>query len=141
MAIYNSDKDQALRKLLKMAREVGVAREESPTIPYGIPDWADDDEESPMARFADKPKSRHHNMDSIAVAVMKELVANGHEDLLLIKNPEVGAWWAEVVAREKKFEAAWQEAEAKRAKADFDAHAKAELINRLTPEEKRLLGL
>ena len=31
--------------------------------------------------------------------------------------------------------------EEQKAKAEFDARAKAELINRLTPEEKRLLGL
>lgn len=83
---------------------------------------------------------KFHAFEDIAEAVMDELVANGLEDLLLVKNLKVGEWWAEVLAERKhKAEMERQRQEAIK-KAEDDRRARESLLARLTSEEKRLLG-
>lgn len=87
-----------------------------------------------------EPK-RAYDYSRIAEAVMDELVANELEDLLIVKNLEVGEWWSGVLAARKKVAELKRQKELAMQKAEDDYRAKQELLSRLTPEEKRLLGL
>ena len=85
--------------------------------------------------------TRSHSYRTIADKLMRELVANGLETMIMLKDDDVREWWTEVLKEEKrKADEAARKAEAKR-KREEDARAKAELISRLTPEERRLLGI
>ncbi len=70
----------------------------------------------------------------IACAAMEELVKQGREDFLVLKNPEVAEWWAAHVKADKAEKARIAEKERKE-------RVKAEALARLTDEEKELLGL
>ncbi len=70
----------------------------------------------------------------IACAAMEELVKQGKEDFLVLKNPEVAEWWAAHVKADRK-------EKAKIAEQERRARVKKEALDRLTDEEKELLGL
>jgi hypothetical protein len=76
-----------------------------------------------------------------AITLMDELTANNLDSHVLLKYPEIADWWGGVLKeRKKKAEALRKREEAKR-KAEEDKHARESLLARLTPEERRLLGV
>lgn len=76
-----------------------------------------------------------------ATILMDELTANGLDSHILLKYPQIADWWGSVLkVRKKNAEALRKREEAKR-KAEEDARARESLLARLTPEERRLLGV
>ncbi len=79
-------------------------------------------------------KEQCDRLARIACAAMKELERMGKEDFLILKNQEVGQWWAKHKEADRKEKARIAEKERKE-------RVKAEALARLTDEEKELLGL
>lgn len=79
-------------------------------------------------------KEQCDKLARIACAVMEELIKQGKEDFLVLKNPEVAEWWTAHVKADRAEKARIAEQERK-------ARIKAEALARLTDEEKELLGL
>lgn len=76
-----------------------------------------------------------------ATILMDEFTANNLDSHILLKYPKIADWWGSVLReREKKAEALRKREEAKRKKEE-DKHARESLLARLTPEERRLLGV
>ena len=76
-----------------------------------------------------------------ATILMDELTANGLDSHILLKYPEIADWWGGVLKeRQKRAEALRKREETKRKKEE-DKRARDALLARLTPEEKRLLGV
>ena len=76
-----------------------------------------------------------------AIILMDELTANNLDSHILLKYPQIADWWGSVLkVRKKNAEALRKREEAKR-KAEEDKHARDALLARLTPEERRLLGV
>lgn len=76
-----------------------------------------------------------------ATILMDELTANGLDSHILLKYPQIADWWGSVLkVRKKNAEAKRKREEAQRKKEE-DAHARESLLARLTPEERRLLGV
>lgn len=84
---------------------------------------------------------KQFNYEKIAEAIMDELVANELEDLLIVKNLEVGKWWADVMTERARIAEITRQKEEAVRKKEEDLRAKEALLGRLTAEEKRLLGL
>lgn len=79
-------------------------------------------------------KEQCDKLARIACAAMEELERMGKEDFLILKNQEVGQWWAKHKEADRKEKARIAEKERKE-------RVKAEALARLTDEEKELLGL
>lgn len=86
-------------------------------------------------------KQRADMLARIACKAMTELESNSIAEMILLRDDEVREWW------EQHKEADRQEAERVRKEAEKKAAAaerkrkKAEVLARLTPEEKRILGI
>ena len=83
---------------------------------------------------ADEYKRQCDKLARIACAAMEELVRQGKEDFLVLKNPEVAEWWASHVKADRAEKARIAEQERRE-------RVKKEALDRLTDEEKELLGL
>ena len=79
-------------------------------------------------------KEQCDKLARIACAAMEELERQGKEDFLILKNEEVGQWWAKHKEADRKEKARLAEIERKE-------RVKQEALARLTDEEKELLGL
>jgi hypothetical protein len=79
-------------------------------------------------------KERCDKLARIACAAMEELVKQGREDFLVLKNEEVRTWWEEHVRADRAEKARIAEIERKE-------RVRAEALARLSDEEKELLGL
>jgi cytosine/adenosine deaminase-related metal-dependent hydrolase len=79
-------------------------------------------------------KENNDKLARIACKAMTELVKQGTADFLVIRDDEVREWW------EKHQEADRKAQEAKAEKARL-AKAKKDALAKLTPEEKKILGL
>jgi len=79
-------------------------------------------------------KQQCDRLARIACAVMEELIKQGKEDFLVLKNEEVRTWWEEHVNADRKEKARIAEIERKE-------RVRAEALARLSDEEKELLGL
>lgn len=79
-------------------------------------------------------KQQCDRLARIACAAMEELVKQGKEDFLVLKNPEVAEWWTAHVKADRAEKARIAEIERKE-------RVKAEALARLSDEEKELLGL
>jgi len=76
-----------------------------------------------------------------ATILMDELTANGLDSHILLKYPEIADWWGGVLKERKKKEEALRKREEARRKKEEDKRALDALLARLTPEERRLLGV
>lgn len=86
-------------------------------------------------------KARADMLARIACKSLTELEANGIAELLLLRDDEVREWWLQHKEDDRKeHERLRKEAEKKAAAAERK-RKKAELLARLTPEEKRILGI
>lgn len=79
--------------------------------------------------------------NEFATILMDELTANNLDSHILLKYPNIANWWGDVLNERKRKEAAKRKAEAAKRKKEADEHARKSLLARLTPEEKRLLGV
>lgn len=78
---------------------------------------------------------------SIAEKVMRELERNGIETAIILRDTEVAEWWGAVKAEERRVEAERKRKEDEKRRKEEDKRKRDELLSRLTPEEKRLLGI
>ena len=79
-------------------------------------------------------KAQCDRLARIACAAMEELVKQGKADFLVLKNEEVRTWWEAHVEADRKEKARIAELERRE-------RVKREALERLTDEEKELLGL
>ena len=79
-------------------------------------------------------KQRCDQLARIACAAMEELVKQGKEDFLVLKNLEVAEWWTAHVKADRAEKARIAEQERK-------DRIRSEALARLSDEEKELLGL
>jgi len=94
---------------------------------YESDDWG-------VSSSAPKLKAELDKMARIACAAMEELVRQGKADFLVLKNEEVRDWWEAHVKADRAEKARIAEEERK-------ARIRQEALDRLTDEEKELLGL
>ena len=92
--------------------------------------WANDSNDRDVKRL----KAEADKLARIACAAMTELEKMGKEDFLILKNEEVGHWWAAHKEADRKE----RERVAEKARRE---RVKKEALDRLTDEEKELLGL
>jgi hypothetical protein len=108
-------------------------------------DWVhslDDLEDDRWSDFdRDDEEENYSTSTEYAVILMDELTANGLDSHILLKYPEIADWWGGVLKERKKKEEALRKREEAKRKAEEDKHARESLLARLTPEEKRLLGV
>lgn len=79
-------------------------------------------------------KKQCDKLARIACAAMEELVKQGKADFLVLKNEEVRNWWEAHVKADKREKARIAEQERRK-------RVKQQALDRLTDEEKELLGL
>jgi hypothetical protein len=72
---------------------------------------------------------------------MDELTANNLDSHILLKYPRIADWWGKVLTTRKKKEEKRRWVEEKKRKEEEDKRAREVLVARLTPEERRLLGV
>lgn len=92
--------------------------------------WANDSSDRDIKRL----KAEADKLARIACAAMTELEKQGREDFLILKNEEVGTWWAAHKEADRKERERVAEQERRE-------RVKREALDRLTDEEKELLGL
>lgn len=92
------------------------------------------DYESSYSDSSGKLKKQADKLARIACAAMEELERNGVSEVLLLKNDELREWWA----KHKEADRIEQE---RIAEKERRARVKQEALDRLSDEEKELLGL
>jgi hypothetical protein len=95
----------------------------------------------PCMSYDDRPdysdrewKNKTDKLARIACKAMTELVEQGKADFLILRDDEVREWWEQHQEADRKAREA-RERKAREAKIRKDALAK------LTPEEKKILGI
>lgn len=86
-------------------------------------------------------KARADMLARIACKALTELETNEIAEVLLLKDDEVREWWTQHKEADRKEAERVRKEAARKAKAAEDKRKKKELLDRLTPEEKRLLGI
>lgn len=134
--------DRGLIKYQEMIEDLGMDKDEMAKYIMDLYEnksrsWVYDDE----LQDDEEPYDEGDVDAEFATILMDELTANGLDSHILLKYPEIADWWGGVLKeRKKKADALRKREEAKR-KAEEDKHARESLLARLTPEEKRLLGV
>ena len=125
-------KDKILRELM------GMYQDKSQDWVYSL-DEVEDNRWSDFDR--DDEEENYSTSTEYAVILMDELTANNLDSHILLKYPKIANWWGGVLKeRKKKAEALRKREEARRQKEE-DKRAREVLVARLTPEERRLLGV
>ena len=125
-------KDKVLRELM------GMYQDKSQDWVYSL-DEVEDNRWSDFDR--DDEEENYSTSTEYAVILMDELTANNLDSHILLKYPKIANWWGGVLKeRKKKAEALRKREEARRQKEE-DKRAREVLVARLTPEERRLLGV
>jgi hypothetical protein len=131
----NETKDEMIEHLMKMYRD------KTEDWVFGV---VDDDEEIDEDRWSDFDSYSDEEEEDdreFATILMDELTSNNLDSHVLLKYPKIADWWGKILtARKKKAEALRKREEARRKKEE-DARARESLLARLTPEERRLLGV
>jgi hypothetical protein len=102
--------------------------------------YASDDEEVEEDGFWEVEEDDNYTSD-FAVILMDELTENNLDSHILLKYPKIADWWSGVLKERKKKAEALRKREEARRKKEEDARARESLLARLTPEERRLLGV
>jgi uncharacterized membrane-anchored protein len=79
-------------------------------------------------------KANNDKLARIACKAMSELVKSGYADFLVLKDDEVREWWEQHQAADLK-------AQNEKAEKDRLAKARKDALAKLTPEEKKILGI
>lgn len=101
---------------------------------------SDNDEEVEEDEFWEVEEDDGYTSD-IATILMDELTENNLDSHILLKYPKIADWWGGVLKERKKKAEALRKREEARRKKEEDARARESLLARLTPEERRLLGV
>ena len=133
-----SKKTQA--EMIKYLKEVYDSKSrgweyETSDIDYEEDKWADfdsDDEEDLEDDF---------EFAAVATLLMDELTANNLDSHILLKYPKIADWWGSVLRERKRKEEAKRKREEAKRKREEDERARELLLSRLSPEERRLLGI
>ena len=95
----------------------------------------------PCMSYDDRPdysarewKNKTDKLARIACKAMEELVKSGKADFLLIKDDEVREWWDQHQEADRKAREA-------REQKERDARVRRGALAKLTPEEKKILGI
>lgn len=111
-------------------------------LPYTDEDYQDYDEEDQFDDEDDESdEDDPYNIESMAIRIMDVMVENNIDSFILLKDPIVARWWGDILQERKRIAEKKQRREEAVRKAQEDERARAELLSRLTPEEKRLLGI
>lgn len=113
--------------------------------------WAKPDEKAKEKEVEISTRA-FNTIKRIAVEAMRELERNNLSDFVVLKDDELSKWWnaykkqeAEEIEmariKEEKRIAAKEARDARLEKVAEDSRVKAELLSRLTPDEKRILGI
>jgi hypothetical protein len=123
----------------KMLKELmGMYQDKSQDWVYSL-DEVEDNRWSDFDR--DDEEENYSTSTEYAVILMDELTENNLDSHILLKYPKIADWWGSVLKeRKKKAEALRKREEARRQKEE-DKRAREVLVARLTPEERRLLGV
>jgi hypothetical protein len=117
---------------------MGMYQDKSQDWVYSL-DEVEDNRWSDFDR--DDEEENYSTSTEYAVILMDELTANNLDSHILLKYPKIANWWGGVLKeRKKKAEALRKREEARRQKEE-DKRAREVLVARLTPEERRLLGV
>lgn len=87
-----------------------------------------------VSRSAPNLKGQMDKLARIACKAMTELVEQGKADFLLIRDDEVREWWIQHIEADRK-------AREEKEKKDREAKIRKEALAKLTPEEKKILGI
>jgi hypothetical protein len=101
---------------------------------------SDFDEEVEEDGFWEVEEDDSYTSD-FATILMDELTENNLDSHVLLKYPKIANWWGSVLRVRKKNAEALRKREEARRKKEEDARARESLLARLTPEERRLLGV
>ncbi len=123
-ASYDDDWGSVLKDIYMKAKQ-------KPKSPY------EEDIEAESAAY----RRRAIKMDRIARKVMDALNEDGRGDLLLIKDDEVREWWAKIMETERVAREAEERKRLAQEEKERIAKIKEDLLNRLTPDEKKALGI
>jgi hypothetical protein len=104
-------------------------------------EYQDYDEEDQFDEDDESDEDDPYNIESMAIRMMDVMVENNIDSFILLKDPIVARWWADILQERKRIAEKKQRREEAVRKAQEDERARAELLSRLTPEEKRLLGI
>jgi hypothetical protein len=133
-------KDEMIEYLMKMYRDktedwvFGVADED---VDLDDDRWSDFDSYSDE----DEEDDLEDDFEGVSTILMDELTANNLDSHILLKYPRIADWWGNILTTRKKKEEKKRKAEEARRKKEEDARARESLLARLTPEERRLLGV
>ena len=92
--------------------------------------WAHDSNDRDVKRL----KKEADKLARIACAAMEELIKHGKADFLVLKNDELREWWEQHQIDDRKERERVAEVERRK-------RIKTEALNRLSEEEKEILGL
>jgi len=81
------------------------------------------------------------DFEGVSTILMDELTANNLDSHILLKYPRIADWWGGVLKQRKEKEEKRRWVEEKKRKEEEDKRAREALVARLTPEERRLLGV
>jgi len=126
-------KDRVLRELMKIYQDKSQ-------------DWILDIDEVDEDRWSDFDRDDEDEEDDVlaldfAVILMDELTENNLDSHILLKHPKIADWWGGVLKQRKEKEEKRRWVEEKKRKEEEDKRAREALVARLTPEERRLLGV
>lgn len=93
------------------------------------------------AQLGAKTGKQFEFMQRIAIQSMEELERNELSDLVLLNNTELSKWWRKYKKDQQAEQARLQKIADKKLKEQQDAILKAEVLARLSTEEKRVLGI
>lgn len=116
------------------AKYMSDFRERAAAYEQGWPDAFKESKQTPK-------KVKQHNHKAIAEKVMRELARNHLEDFVILQNDDVREWWTEIIEEDKRKAAEIAAKEAAREAREEKARRKAEILSRLTDEEKKILGV
>ncbi len=130
-------KDKMIEHLMKMYRDK--------TKDWVFGEVDEDDEEIDEDRWSDfdsysDEDEVEDDFEGVSTLLMDELTANNLDSHVLLKYPKIAEWWGKVLTTRKKKEEKRRWVEEKKRKEE-DARARESLLARLTPEERRLLGV
>lgn len=95
----------------------------------------------PCMSYDDRPdysnkewKNKTDKLARIACKAMTELVEQGKADFLILRDEEVRDWWEQHQEADRK-------AREEREKKEREARIRKEALAKLTPEERKILGI
>jgi hypothetical protein len=106
-------------------------------------DEVDEDRWSDFDRDSDEEieDDLEDDFERVSTILMDELTENNLDSHILLKYPRIADWWGGVLKQRKEKEEKRRWVEEKKRKEEEDKRAREALVARLTPEERRLLGV